>query len=226
MADENTQVGNPDSSGESQSSGTGQQSVDLAALQKSVEQLQAQYRGLQKGTDKINARSERQANAVSNASIERILELAKSNKTPAEIARELLLDDLLTTRQDPAPVTQTTRQGERDEGTDEDSIINRTVTELKLDPNDATVAKAIAEKNFGAIINLAVSKSTIPEPDSSTAPPLVSKESTSAKLTAQQIEKGYMDELARIPRGKTHQVSLLKAKWRETARKNGLVLNV
>jgi hypothetical protein len=225
MKDVTGAVGNSDASGDSQSSSESQQSqVDLTALQKRLEELEAKYRGVQKGTDKVNARVEsRVAEILSTSQIGRIAELAKAGKDSAEIERELLLEDLLAERKGKATDAQI--GNERAAGMDEvTSIFKRTVQELGLDANNSAVAEAVSKKDHAALLRLAVSKSTVPDPDATTQPPITSKE-TPAK-GGEEIERGYLAELAKIPRGKTQAVANLKAKWRKIARDKGFILNV
>lgn len=44
--------------------------------------------------------------------------------------------------------------------------------------------------------------------------------------TAAQIERGYLEEISKVPRGNTHAVSQVKSKWRKIAKDAGLQLNV
>ncbi len=50
--------------------------------------------------------------------------------------------------------------------------------------------------------------------------------SSATGVTADSIEKGYLDAIAKVPRGNTHQVSQVKAEWRKKAREAGFNLNV
>lgn len=43
---------------------------------------------------------------------------------------------------------------------------------------------------------------------------------------AADIEKGYLEEIAKVRRGNTHEASMVKAKWRKIAREAGFNLNV
>lgn len=197
--DKTTEVGNSETAGDSQSSDQSQQSaVDLAALQKRLEATEAQLRGFQKGNDKVNARVEKHAQIASGAQIERIAELTKAGKTSAEIQRELLLDDLLAGAKTAAPASPELGKVQEDVSENEDSVINRTVKELKLDPNNKDVAEAVRTKNFAAIINLAVSKSTVPDPDATTEPPLNSKEKVSDEAGKKALQTAYDKELAEL----------------------------
>lgn len=225
MEEETTPVGNSSSSGDGQSSGEGsQQSVDLTTILKKVEGLEKQFAGIQKGADKVNARVEERVNAIlSKTQIGRVAELSQAGKTPEEIENQLLLEDLLAERKSKAP-GGSVGNTPADSGHEAPNIFTETVKALDMDANDKDVAAAVAGKDFAALIRLAVSKSSVPAPDASTNPPLSSKEKPPGK--AEEIERGYLAEIQKVPRGNVLMAANIKAKWRAKAREAGFILNV
>lgn len=224
MSDRTTSVGNPeDGEGAGQASATGgQQSVDLSAVLSRLESLEKKYSGVQKGTDKVNARVEERVNQVlSNPQIARILELANAGKSSEEIEERLLLDEMIQERKGKE------RSGSGGAGSPSGAVdagISALVSEFGLDANDAEVAEALSKNDSVKLARLAVQKSKTPTPDPSTAPPLTQK--TPAPNAADEIEKGYLAEMATVKRGDTYRAANIKSKWRQKARDAGFLLNV
>ena len=200
MEDETTQVGNPESAaGDSQSSGGGgQQSVDLTTIQSKLTELEKLYKGLQKGTDKVNARVEQRVEEVlSGAKIGRIAELAKAGKSSEEIENQLLLEDLLAERKGKASgaAEGTPRAGGGSEGT---AILKGIADAFGLDANDAAVAEALSKGDSAALAKIAKDRLSVPAPDGSDAPPVTSKESRGEDANTAALRKAYDAEVAKL----------------------------
>jgi hypothetical protein len=200
MEDETTQVGNSGSAaGDGQSSGGGsQQSLDLTTIQERLDRFEAMVKGLQKGTDKVNARVEKQVNSIlSNSQIGRIAELAKAGKTSEEIENQLLLEDLLAERKGKASgaADGTPRANGGSEGT---AILKGIADAFGLDANDAAVAEALSKGDSAALAKIAKDRLSVPAPDGSDAPPVTSKEARGEDANTAALRKAYDAEVAKL----------------------------
>lgn len=136
MPDEKTDEGNPQvSAGEQQASPAATSEKEsqplpayVTAILKRVENVEKLAKGVQKGTDK-------QINQV-NASIERILELAKEGKTKPQIERELLLDRLMQEKESADTVTASDKSGKQENSPDIAKVVDEV---LGLPENDSRV---------------------------------------------------------------------------------------
>lgn len=172
----NQDGGGNDSSGQKPSPPGGQPSSDFATKQE-VEELRVLYRGLQKSNDKINARVEKRVNdAFSTPNlIGRVAELAKANKTPAEIEEQLLLDDLLAERKAAPPEVTSSDKGKNTVGSAEVQV-HEIVQEFGLDVNDKDVAAAVASGKVLEVVKVAKSKLTAPSASAEDAQLLTHRE--------------------------------------------------
>jgi hypothetical protein len=225
MDEDTAKVGNSGGSGDSQSSESqDQQSPDLATILRRLENMEKRYSGLQKGTDKVNARVEQRVEEIlSSSQIGRVAELAKAGKDSAEIENQLLLEEILAERK--GKTSGSTRGKESSGGGVEvNPLLGQIASEFGLDANDSAVAEALSKGDLKALVRVAKSKASVPAPDATTQPPLTPKAPTPDK--ALEIEKGYLAEIKTVKPGNTHHVSMVKAKWRKIAREAGLQLNV
>ncbi len=109
--------------------------------------------------------------------------------------------------------------------------VSEVVKKFGLDANDAEVIEKLRgtyrnRDHFEATLaQTALARANKSAPDA-TATATINTHSTAAPNKAADIEKGYLAEIAQIPRGNTHAVSQAKAKWRKIARDAGLQLNV
>lgn len=221
MADDLDQVGNLQGQGDSESSGqAGQQSPDIAALESRIKNLEAQYKGVQKGTDKVNSRVEKEVTDL-KSQVGRIADLLGAGMTPAQVETQLVLDEIIAERKGRS--SESRGQASPGAGSGSDQFLQDLVNEFQLDANDKAVADAISKGDTKALVRLGIAKSGTPEPDASTAPPLQSREK--GATPAQEIERGYLEEIGKV-RGNPHKASLVKEKWRKKAREAGLMLNV
>lgn len=209
--------------------GVPQGSQEVLELRKSYERLERELKGLQSRQDKgqnevqsfmaevkqqmAKGKSLEEAEAAVNESREA---QAKSDLL-LKMARKLgVLDDVSQTS--PAgnggPVTSTAAK----------AVIN----ELQLDGNAPEVVSILAKgldpdrqelelRRFAAR-----PRST---PDAASASTFTASPAPATNKAA-EIERGYLEELATVPRGNTHKVSMVKAKWRKAAREAGFQLNV
>jgi hypothetical protein len=227
MTDETVTGGNSEQTGEkdrqSQSSASQSQlSPDVATLQTRLDELEKLYKGIQKGTDKVNARVEEKVNNLSSQ-IERITELAKSGKSPVEIEERLLLDEIIRERKggelpQASVGTETRGQGQVD--------VQEIAKQLNLDVNDRDIATALASGNVVTVMKVAMSKIQTPSPGPEDAQPLLGGAS-SGKDDAKTIIASYEKEKAAIPRGSAYtlQRAQLKAKYRKLAKEKGFIFN-
>ena len=228
MSEDTEQVGNSDSDGDSQSSKEGsQQSPDLATVLKKLEGLENQFKGLQKGTDKVNSRVEKRVEEIlSSGKIGRIADLAKAGKTSEEIENQLLLEDLLAERKGKASGANLKGNEERAGGGPEaqPDIFTETVKALNLDVNDKNVAEAIAKKDYSGLVKLGASKLAVPEPDASTQPLVSHKESVSPDANQKALQTSFEKEVLELRKSgfwSPGKVAELKLQYR----KKGLNIN-
>jgi hypothetical protein len=225
MEDETTQVGNSESaSGDGQSSGAGsQQSVDLATILSRLEGLENRYKGIQKGTDKVNARVEqRVGELLSSERIGRIAELAKAGKDSAEIENQLLLEDILAERKGKASgaVSGNSGAGGGSEGT---AILKGIADAFGLDANDAAVAEALSKNDPAALAKIAKDRFSVPAPDGSDAPPVTSRESRGEDANTVALRKAYDAEVAKLRKDFNGRIPVAQlANLKISYRKKGL----
>ena len=100
----------------------------VTAMLKRIDDIEKLAKGVQKGTDK-------QINQV-NASIERILELAKEGKTKPQIERELLLDRLMQDKESAEPEAVSDKRGKQTNSPDIVKVVDEV---LGLPENDSRV---------------------------------------------------------------------------------------
>ncbi len=204
----------------------GPSSVDTDAIVKQVaEQLRREIRQAQSTKDK-NAELVRRTPGISDLS-----ELEAMGATiPENVKLEYRLRQI--EGQQPAessPVQKAPSPGNGAALTAAD--VSEVVKKFQLDANDADVINALRgtyrnRDHFEATLaNMALARANRPQPSAADSASLNSGRAPSTDKAA-DIEKGYLEEVAKIPRGNTHQVSLVKSKWRKIAREAGLQLNV
>lgn len=186
----------------------------LEALQKQVEVLTKELRGIQGDKDRAAKRTEQKVDDL-NKQIERILELNSSGKSENEIRRELLLDKILETGALPREVEGTTVDGA---GLESQFNAIEELKKLGLDTNDADVAKLVSGRfrnpdHFraeAATMALRKSKPNLPSDTLSNPPagaPVV-------KAGQAELMASYKKEIAGY-RGNIQVISDIQAKYRK-----------
>jgi len=147
---------------------------------------------------------------------------------PDSVKMEYRFRQLETQRQPESSGQTPTSQGSGANLTAQD--VSEVVKNFQLDANSADVIEALRgtyrnRDHFEATLaRLAMAKTNKPAPDAANSSTLNAQPVSTDKAAA--IEKGYLEAIAKVPRGNTHQVSLVKAEWRKKAREAGLNLNV
>ena len=190
MSEETDKVGNS-GEGDSQSSSGSQQSPDLATIVR--DEIAKQLKGFQKGTDKVNARVEQRVNeTLSGLNLGRIAELVKAGKSSEEIENQLLLDELLAERKGKASGSGAGGNGKDSSGDAEGAnVLSQLVSAFGLDANDKAVAEALSKGDLNGLAAVAKSKLQAPEADSTTQPPITSKESRGEDANQKALKTAY-----------------------------------
>lgn len=221
MTDETVLDGNQQEPGEKgsqppSSTPGGQLSPDVTALQERLDKLEKLYTGVQKGTDKVNARVEKKVTDLS-AQIERIAELAKAGKSQSEIEERLVLDEIIRERKGSGFSEQPEGTGARGQGQVD---VQEIAKQLNLDMNDKDIADAVATGNLVNVMKVAMSKASTPSPGPEDAQPLLKGAARKSEKTPQQLQSEYekaRDQIAQNYRGdaKVKALADLKVKFRE-----------
>ena len=223
MSPVNPDEGNPtpaagaaDPSTSQTSAGNGQPLPELVAtIMSRLDEQDKFMRGLQKGTDK-------QIGQV-RSDVKRILELKDKGLTEEQIQRELSIDELLGQNKRNAETAPD--KGGGSNGFDIGSIDNL----LELPANDARVTdlKLKYGNDLASYLRegMKLKSQLSTNPPTPAEMPLPPGKAPSAD-TAAQIEKGYLEEAAKVQRGNVFQLNEVKKKWRAKAREAGLQLNV
>ena len=211
---------------ETPSSASSPSSVDTDAIVKQVtENLRRDLRMAQSTKDK-NAELIRKTPGINDLS-----ELEAMGATiPDHVKNEYRFRYLEQQRQAPdSPEQKAPSPGSGAALTAQD--VSEVVQKFQLDANDTEVLEKLRgtyrnRDHFEATLaQMALARVNRPQPSAADAASLNAGRAPSPDKAA-EIEKGYQAEIAAIPRGNTHQVSLVKSKWRKIAREAGLQLNV